>query len=102
MDATGTIDDLPSPFHAHLDGVDIEDKVDVFNCVIGQDGQLIRTEDYVKLSSEHYEVACRVYLCGRVFDVLREVMVYVCVLREAVVWHCFTLYLAARMMGRAG
>ncbi len=40
LKSIGPIDDLPSPFHAHFDGIDIEDKVDVFHGVNGQDGKL--------------------------------------------------------------
>lgn len=38
------------------EGVDTEDEVEVFRCVIGQNGELTHSGDYVKLSSGHYEI----------------------------------------------
>ena len=48
--------DLQQPFDVHHDGVDMEDQVEVFRSVIGQNQQMIHNGDYVKLASEHYEV----------------------------------------------
>ena len=46
----------PQPFDLHHNGVGMEEKVEVFKAVIGQDGKMIQAGDYIKLSFEHHEV----------------------------------------------
>ena len=53
--------DLQQPFDVHHDGVDMEDQVEVFRSVIGQNQQMIHNGDYVKLTSEHYEVGIAIF-----------------------------------------
>ena len=54
--ALGDLSSQRQPFVVHHDDIDVEDTVAVFKCVIGQDGKMIDTGDYVKLTHEHYEV----------------------------------------------
>lgn len=51
--------DLPlqqPPFTVHVDHLRMDDQVHVFHGMIGGDGDLVRTGDYVKLSSTLYQV----------------------------------------------
>ena len=63
-DAPGvSVGDLPlqqPPFAVHFDHIQPHDPVDEFHGVIGQDGELIRKDDYVELSSHRYEVCTKV------------------------------------------
>ena len=44
-----------SPFTIHWDQFNLDDLVQEFHAVIGQDRELIHIGDFVKLSSTHYE-----------------------------------------------
>lgn len=52
----GNLSTHQQPFDVHHDGINVDDEVRIFNCVIGQSGKLIHTGDYVQLSCDHYEV----------------------------------------------
>lgn len=62
-DARGvSVGDLPlqqPPFAVHFDHVQPHEAVDEFHGVIGQDGELTHKDDYVELSSHHYEVCAK-------------------------------------------
>jgi len=52
----GHLSSQQQPFLLHYHDLDSEDEVEVFRCVIGQNGKLIHSGDFVKLSSNHHEV----------------------------------------------
>ena len=54
--AVGDLSRHQRSFDMHYDGIGIDDEVQIFKCVIGQNGKLIHIGDYVKLSCDHYEV----------------------------------------------
>lgn len=57
-DAIGiSLGHLSPPFQVHYGELVPEGKVEIFQGVIGQDGELIHVGDYVKLSSPHYGVS---------------------------------------------
>ena len=59
-DAQGvSLGDLPfqqPPFTLHFGHIQPHDMIEEFRGVIGQDGELIHTNEYVELRSAHYEV----------------------------------------------
>ncbi len=52
-----TLDRAARPFCVHYDGWNLEDSVEVFNGVIGQNGELICDGDFVKLASSFSPVS---------------------------------------------
>ena len=53
----GEISTLQRPFHVHHPGVSDTDEVWQYKCLIGQNGKLIHSGDFVKLSSDYFEVS---------------------------------------------
>ena len=50
------------PFTLHFDHIQPDDAIGEFHGVIGQDGEIVHTGDYVELSSAHHEVCLKDFL----------------------------------------
>ena len=46
----------PQHFTVHLDHIEPHESIEEFHGVIGQDGELVHKDDYVELTSCHYQV----------------------------------------------
>jgi hypothetical protein len=53
----GELSNQQQPFHLYHSGIGLRERVEVFKSVIGQDGELIKIGDYIKLSVEDHEVS---------------------------------------------
>ena len=57
----GDLKNQTQPFVLHLNNIHPSDMVQEFNSVIGQDGELINSGDYVQLSLADYQEVCDMY-----------------------------------------
>ena len=78
----GNLSSQQQPFCLHHNGIGMEENVEIYRSVVGQNGKLIQIGDYVKLSSDHHNVRISAHLTSRL-SVSIEIESQVCQQRVA-------------------